>query len=354
MFKNKINYKLINTLLIMAIIYLLYLTSNKWGVFLGKFISVCIPFLGAFVFAYVLYPFVKKLEEKGVRKNIAVTLVSVVVLLFFVGLIWITLPVVYEQLILLSKSVIQFLSDISTKFDVNLGEFSATITDALNQVIKNLGTYVSNGTLDIVNKGVNIVTNTMIIFIVGIYFLNDMDKIRKKIKTILKRIGKKEYLYVRKLDEEIGNYFHGLALFMIVQFFEYSILFRIVNHPNWLLLGTLACVTTIIPYFGGYITNIIAIITASVISVPLCIATVIICIIFPNLDGYLISPKIYGKTNNVNPVMVIFAVGLGGSLFGFLGIIIALPVYIILKASYDYYEEDIKQKLSDVKEAIED
>jgi len=354
MFKNKLNYKLINVLLVMAIIYLLYLTSSKWGVFLGKILSTCFPFLMAFVFAYVLHPFVKKLEEKGVRKGIAVTLVAVIVLILFVGLIWITLPLVYDQLILLSKSVIQFLADISSKFDVNLGEFSATVVDALNQIIKNLGTYVSNGTIDIVNKSVNIVTNIIIIFVVGIYFLNDMDKIRDRIKVFLKRVGRKEYLYVQKLDHEIGNYFHGLALFMLVQFFEYSILFRLVNHPNWLLLGVLACVTTVIPYFGGYITNIIAVITASVVSVPLCIATLIICLIFPNVDGYIISPRIYGKTNNINPVMVIFAVGLGGSLLGFLGIVIALPLYILLKASYDYYEEDIKQKISDVKEAIED
>lgn len=353
MFKNKLNYKLINILLLMAIFYIIYLTSSKWGSLLGKIVAVCFPFLLAFVFAYVLDPFVKKIESKGVRKKLAVTLVAVIVALLFIGLIWITLPLVYEQLVLLSKSLIQFLGDISNKFDVNLGEFSTTIIDSLNQIIKNLGTYVSSGTLDFVNKGVNIVTNTIIVFVVGIYFLNDFDKIRNNIKIFLKRIGKKEYLYVQKLDHEIGNYFHGLAIFMLIQFFEYSILFRIIGHPNWLLLGVLACVTTIIPYFGGYITNIIAIITASVISIPLTIATLIICLVFPNVDGYLISPKIYGKTNNINPVMVIFAVGLGGSLFGFTGIVIALPLYILLKASYDYYEEDIRKKISDVKEAID-
>lgn len=353
MFKNKLNYKLINILLLMAILYIIYLTSSKWGTFLGKVISVCMPFLVAFVFAYVLHPFVKKLEEKGVRKKLAVTLVAVIVLLLFIGLIWITLPLVYEQLILLSKTIIEFMADISNKFDVNLGEFSTTIVDSLNQIIKNLGTYVSNGTIDFVNKGVNIITNIIIVFVVGIYFLNDFERIREKIKMFLRRIGKREYLYVQKLDHEIGNYFHGLAIFMLIQFFEYSILFKIVGHPNWLLLGVLACVTTIIPYFGGYITNIIAIITASVVSIPLTIATLVICLIFPNIDGYLISPRIYGKTNNINPVMVIFAVGLGGSLFGFIGIVIALPLYILIKASFDYYEEDIRKKISDVKDAID-
>lgn len=351
MFKNKLNYKLINTLLLIVIFYLLYLIVGKWGTILGKIISVSIPFLIAFSFAYVLDPFVKKLEEKGVRKKLAVALVSLVVVIVFVGLIWVSLPIVYEQLISLSKTLIQVLSDVSNKFDINLGEFSITITETLNSIIKNIGTYLSTGTIDIVNKGFNLLTNVMIIFIVGIYFLNDMDNIREKIKTFLRGRGKREYLYVKKLDHEIGNYFHGLAIFMVVQLIEYSLLFKIVGHPEWVLLGVLACITTIIPYFGGWITNIIAVITASVVSTRVFIATLIICLIFPNLDGYLISPRIYGKTNNINPVTVIFVVGLCGSLFGFMGIVLALPLYILLKASYEYYEDDIKRKIEEKKES---
>lgn len=354
MYKNKLNYKLINALLFIAIIYILYLIAGKWGSFIGKIISVLIPFLVAFAFAYVLHPFVKKLEENGVRKNLAVALVMFVVVIFFVGLIWITLPIVYEQLISLSKTLIQVLSDISNRFDINLGDFSLTITETLNSIIKNIGTYLSTGTIDIVNMGVNLLTNVMIVFIVGTYFLNDMDKIRDKIKMFLREKGKREYLYVKKLDHEIGNYFHGLAIFMVVQLIEYSLLFKIVGHPEWVLLGVLACITTIIPYFGGWITNIVAVITASVVSTKVFVATLIICVIFPNLDGYLISPKIYGKTNNINPIMVIFSVGLGGSLFGFTGIVLALPLYILLKASYEYYEDDIKRKIEDAKENFGD
>ena len=149
------------------------------------------------------------------------------------------------------------------------------------------------------------------------------------------------------MDHEIGNYFHGLAIFMVIQFIEYSFLFWIIGHPNWLLLGTLACVTTIIPYFGGLITNIIAVIIASVISTPLFILTLIITLIFPNIDGYVISPRIYGKTNNINPIWTIFAVFAGGALYVFLGIIVALPLYIILKCTYNFFKKDIYGKIDD-------
>lgn len=354
MFKNKLNYKLINILLLMAIILILYMTADKWGIFLSKIISVIFPFLIAFGFAYVLHPFVKWLESKGIRKKIAIFLIVFLIFLLIVGIVWMTLPLVYDQLVLLTKSIIIFLSDISNKFDVNLGDFSNTVIETLNDLVRNLGTYISDGTVDILNKGINILTNTIIIFIVGIYFLSDMDNIRIKVKKFLKGIGKKEYNYVAKLDNEIGNYFHGLTIFMLVQLIEYSVLFGIIGHPNWLLLGVLACITTVIPYFGGYITNIIAIITASVISTPLFIATIIICLIFPNIDGYVISPKIYGKTNNINPVVVIFSTALFGGLFGFIGIVIALPLYILIKTTYEYYEKDIKRKIINVKETIDE
>ena len=86
----------------------------------------------------------------------------------------------------------------------------------------------------------------------------------------------KGYDYVKALDDEMGNYLQGLAIFMLVQLFEYALLFKIVGHPSWLLLGILACVTTVIPYFGGIFTNLIAVVTASVISTKLFIITLII------------------------------------------------------------------------------
>ena len=138
---------------------------------------------------------------------------------------------------------------------------------------------------------------------------------------------------------------------MLIQLFEYSFLFFIIGHPNWLILGLLACITTIIPYFGGLITNILAIIMASVVSVPLVIATIVICMIFPQLDGYLISPKVYGKTNNVKPVVVIISITAGGILFGITGIIASFPVAIILIATYKFYKEEIFEKLGDMKDS---
>ena len=78
----------------------------------------------------------------------------------------------------------------------------------------------------------------------------------------------------------------------------------------------------------------------------------IVAFIFPNIDGYVISPRIYGKTNNVPTLLTIFAAYAGGKLFGFIGIVIALPLTIVLLSTYRFYEDDISQKIEDVKNKI--
>lgn len=348
-FKDKISYKLVNTLLIMAIIYIIVNTSNYWSGIITKVFNIILPFFLAFVLAYILHPFVKKLENKGVRRSLALTAVIFIFFAIIVGLLWITLPAIYDQLISFSKTISKALTNISGNLDLNLGEYQIAINDALNNLIKNLGSYISDGTIDILGKSVNFVTNTVIVLMVGVYFLIDMDKIRNFIKKGLKK-HKREYNYVKALDEQMGNYLQGLAIFMLVQLIEYSLLFKIIGHPSWLLLGVLACVTTIIPYFGGLITNIIAVITASVISTKLFIATLIITFIFPNIDGYIISPHIYGKTNNINPILVIFTAGVCSSLFGVFGIAMGLPLYLIIRTTWHFFNQDIKDYIEDRKE----
>ena len=82
------------------------------------------------------------------------------------------------------------------------------------------------------------------------------------------------------------------------------------------------------------------------------ILTIIICLIFPQLDGYLISPKVYGKTNNVNPLITIMVVSVGGTLKGMVGIIVALPCYLLIRTTYNFFKKDLKKGMEKVKETI--
>lgn len=352
MFSNKLNYKIINFTALMLLLYIGVSNIGMWWNILTIIISVLAPFIIAFAFAYAFAPITNFLTKKGLKKSLAILLITIAVVLIITALFVVTLPLIYDQLILLSKTVLTVTKDLGKNFNLNLGNFQIKVTDYLDSAINNIGNVLSTGTISIVNKSIGFLGKFIVGFIAWIYFLADMENIREKIKELALTISKKTYGYIKCLDHEIGNYIKGLAIFMVIQLIEYSLLFWLVGHPNWLLLGILACLTTIIPYFGGLITNIIGIITAAVVSTPVFIGTIIICLVFPQLDGYVISPKIYGKTNNVNPLITIMAVSVGGSLAGVVGIVIALPLYLLIRSTYHYFRKDLEKGVKKIKHTI--
>lgn len=352
LFPNKLNYKIINLTFLLGLLYIAVTNIGVWwGVFL-KMVSVMAPFIIGFVFAYAFTPFINLLRRKGISKNLAVTITVLGSVLLVGGIIAIVLPLFYDQLSLLIKMVKEVIDNVGTKFNLNLGSFEIKITDYLNDALKDIGGVISSTTIDVLSKSIGFAGKFIVGFVGFIYFLADMGKIRYWFKELLLSIDKKAYEYFKCLDVEISNYLKGLGIFMLIQLFEYGFLFFIIGHPNWLILGVLACLTTIIPYFGGLITNILAIIMASVVSVPLVIATIVICLIFPQVDGYFISPKVYGKTNDINPLITIMVVSVGGTLVGMGGIVVALPCYLFVRTTYKFFEKDLEKGLDKVKEAI--
>ncbi len=349
MYKNRINYKLLNLLILMGLLYIIVTNIGTWYNILGSIFSICFPFILAFAIAYALNPIVRKLVSKGLSRSLSVAIVVILVTAIIIALLVATLPLLYNQLITFANSFGQVIEDIGDKFNINLSSIEDVGGGYLDSLIASIGNVVKDGTIDIVGKTASILGKIIITFVVSIYFLAYMDKIRNVVGEFLKKTKYKLYRYVRAVDYELSNYLKGLVLFMIIQFFEYSLVFFIVGHPNWFLFGILASLTTVIPYFGGLITNLLALLTASVISPNLFIATVIICLIFPQLDGYVISPRVYGKTNNINPLVTIMMVSIGGTVFGVLGIVIALPIYIVISSSYRFFKNDIKKGVKKVK-----
>lgn len=348
--ENKINYKLVNILLVIVIVWLLYSIRGLWlGVF-AKLVAVFAPFVIAFAVSYALYPYCKKLEGYGLPKWLAMGLIYFILFGFLIVMGMTVVPLFYDQVVLFLSNISAVITDISSKFEIDLGVLQKSISTISTDILKNIGTYISDGAINILNASISVITNLIIVVAASIYFLWDMDKIREGLKSQLRKGKKRLYKYFKRIDVEISNYFNGLVKTMLIQFIEYTIVFALIGHPNYLILSILAAVTTIIPYFGGLLVNILAVIIASVVSTKLLILTILVCIICPNIDGYIIGPKVYGKTNQLPALVNIFAVFAGGILGGFWGIVVSLPVAIILIATYKFFKEDINQKIVTIKE----
>jgi len=343
MLSKKVNYKLVNLVLIALLILILISTSNFWIWWGTKLLGIFLPFILAFCFAYIFHPFLKYMEENGIPKFLGISIIIIFVIAFLGLVIYLLVPLVYEQTLNLMSSSIKFIQDISTKYDIDLNYIQNSFSN-INKIVLDIGKAVSDSAFNIIKVSISVLSNSLIAFIVGIYLLSDMDSIREKIKSMFK--NKKTYNYLKSLDTEMKNYCSGLMKYILVQLIEYTLIFYLIGHPYFLILGILASFTTIIPYFGGIITNIIALITALLVSPKLFVLTLIVSFVLPNIDGYFWSPKIYGKTNNIHPVITIFSVFAGGALFGILGIVIALPVAILLSKIYKYYFKNLKVKVN--------
>lgn len=350
MLKNKLDYKLINLALIMLIIFLLYRTGFLWMGITNKVLAIFGPFFIAFAVAYAIYPFLQYLQSKKIPKSLSIFIILVLIIGIFAITVVLVAPVLFNQLSSLFSGIISFIKELAVNFDINVGSLQSSLSTTFNEIMSDLGKYVSNGAINFIGVSLNVITTIFITFSAAIYFLIDMDKIRANVSKYLKRKSRRAYNYVKILDTEMKNYLTGFLKIIFITLVEYTLGFYIIGHPNAILLGFLAAIATCVPYFGGMFTNFIAMITAFVVSPALFIRTVIAFMVLSNIDGYVINPFVYGKTNQIHPIIVILSVFAGGILFGVIGIIISLPISIILIATYKYYKKDFMEKLEDYKE----
>ncbi len=325
---EKINYKLINFAIIIIIFFFIIQTSEVWLNVLNIIKKITLPIIIAFVISYSLYPLVNLLKKKIKNNIISVILIIIIIFCIISILLYFSIPLIINQLISLSKSIIPFIEQLFLKTTfINISYIEELLVKNINNFIFNL----SNKPVELVIDSITLFTNFVLITILSIYFLFNMEKIKQKIKNLFNK-NTKLLKCLREIDLSLNNYLRGLFIIIFIEMLEYTIIYLIVGHPNYLLLGILAGITTIIPYFGNLFTNILALITAISVSNELFIIVGIIVLIVPLIDCYIIDPKIYHKTTNLNPIKVIIAIIISSTIFGVIGIIIAVPIYLIIEA----------------------
>jgi predicted PurR-regulated permease PerM len=316
---------------------------------LGKIGSLILPFFLAFIVAYALYPFLKFLTDKKIPKALAVAIILLIILGVISILGVLIAPLLVDQVISLLNTLIAFVKEFSLTGDFNIASLQDTLTSTFNDIIVNVGKYATDGVTKAINVSMGYLATFLIAFSAAIYLLVDMGKIRAKVKEFLLKKSTRAFEFVKLIDDEMKSYLVGILKVMLITVVEYSLAYIIIGHPDAILLGVLAMVGVLIPYFGGIMTNIVAAITAFVISPVLFLKTVITFVILSAVDGYVINPLVYGKSNNVHPLIVIMSVFVGGKLAGVFGIMISFPVAVIIISTIKFFKEDINGKIENIK-----
>ncbi len=317
--KDSTNYMLINCTIFIFMFYLLL----KIGI-LNKVLDFILIIFLSFTLSYIIYPIYKKLNKK-INKLLSVfiiygTLISIIILF-----IYMIIPNTNFILKLndLFTNILVFINKLNQKYNLNIN---------LEEYLNNIINYFINNSVFLIKNIFNFFSKIVFIVILSICILINMELL----KDLINKLKNKVLIY--NINDALKNYLVANIKILAIQFVEYTFVFLLIGHPNYILLGILNSVNTFIPFVGSIITNVVAITTASVISKNLLIKTAIVSIVLPNIDAYLVSPKIYNSANKISKTLTIAAILIGGYLFDFYGIIFAIPITIIVIEVLKYYK----------------
>lgn len=331
-----------------------------------KFFDIITPFfIGVFI-AYLLYVPCRKIEETYLKSKtkfitkrsriLSIVTVYVIVLLLIIILINFILPVVFESVTDLINNIQGYYEIAINKYN-ELPEDSILKSDMVNETIQSIQNldikqyFKLDKILEYIINAVNAVSSVFNIFvsvIVSVYILAE----RKQILAFLKKIVAvtfKERTY-KNIDKYFNNTNEIFFKFIASQFLDavivgimVTIAMSIIGIKYAPLLGFFIGLFNMIPYVGAIIAVAIsAIITLITGGIGQTIWMLIIVIILQQIDANIINPKIVGKSLKISPLLVIFAITVGGAYFGMLGMFLAVPVMAVLKI---FVEDYINYKL---------
>ena len=340
-------------------------SSNKWFIFAGIVVSgvlvyllapVITPFLMGALLAYLGDPLVDRLEAKKLSRTSSVVIVFVIILLVVVAIPLVLLPLIEQQISALvtnfpkyidwiQQNVIPVISQ-ALNVDPDLLN-TATLKQSIASHWRDVGGIAGNVMSGITKSGFVLLAwlaNLVLVPVVTFYLLRDWDVLVERIHQLIPR---KQEPTVAKLakqsDEVLGQFLRGQLMVMVALGTVYSVGLWIVGLDLALLVGMIAGLVSFVPYLG-FIVGIILAGIAAIMQFGDMIYLLYVAIVFgvgQALEGMLLTPLLVGDKIGLHPVAVIFAVMAGGQLFGFVGILLALPVaavvVVILRHMHEVY-----------------
>lgn len=356
--------KWIAALIFACVVILIYKTFDNITQILSGFrtvISAMWPFVIAFVIAYILnMPAVKigKLIQKSKRPflkkhsyGIGVGISFATAIVIIVILIAAILPAIYENIIEIYNNIPQyiravenFVNDLRILRAMKItdgGELDiySTLYGMVQKIdITQFGKYAA-GVANITSG----IVRGFIALIASVYMLLDKDRIKESFKGLLRIIWHGDTAdgimhHVKSVNTIFVSYIYSRAICCIVVGVVSGIVLTVLGVKYSLLLAILICLLDMIPYFGSIISCVIAV-TVSLITGGFWQAVWVSAalLVIQQLDGNVLAPKVMSESLEIRPLWIVFAVSVGGSLFGFWGMLISVPVVAAIKAIVSEY-----------------
>ena len=336
----------------------------------SRLFSILSPFIIGLIITFFLVAPVKFLERQFLRlpffrerrafTNFLSVLISYVVVLGLLVLILVYIvPQIFSglsTLFTLLTDAIEYLYDNLNTFISHWNESSWSTLISGEDLYQLLGNYLSSLTLDLQNIASTVLPmlyktiasvasgsiNTIIGIIISIYLVSDRRNMAYGGKRILYALLRKDRANrILTLLHEILNifrrFFVGQALDSLLIGIICFIFMKIFSLPYAELISVIVGVTNIIPYFGPFLGAIPSILIILMVSPMEALIFAIFILVLQQIDGNIICPAVLGGSLGLKPIWIIFAVTVGGGLFGVLGMIIGVPTFTVIYTLWHRY-----------------
>lgn len=330
-----------------------------WVVYLLK--PVVLPFIGAFLIAYLFSPLVDKLHNIGLPRWLSISCVFIGIGVVIFLAMWFLVPLVWEQLMYAKKNIpgnihwlnYTFLPWLSNTFnlvpmEIDTEQMSAAIMEYIQtnysaDSIQAMILKVAQSGLNFIQIGGTIV----LIPIIAFYFLLDWERMLDSMRRLIPRKYEKSTLtIVGECHEVLGAFVKGQFLVMFLLGVVYAMGLQLIGLEVGIIIGMVAGLASIIPYLGfavGIISAVIACLFQFGLDWVHLALVLVVFMVGQAIEGYILQPFLLGDKIGLSPVAVVFAVLAGAQLAGLLGMLIALPVAAVIVVLLRHVRENYEK-----------
>ncbi len=304
---------------------------------------VLTPFVAAALLAYIGDPLADRLQRIRFPRTIAVVTVFLLTFLFLALLVLLVVPMIRTQVSALMQALpgivaqaeqvwLPWASDflgITPDADVGLAAFLSRYSDMA-------GTWGAKAFLSVTKSGGAVFAAVLSLFLIPIltfYLLRDWDFILKRIGALVPSSNRETvFKLARDTDEVLGAFLRGQIMVMLALSIIYSVGLTVIGLKYAIAIGVVAGLVSFVPYLGFVFGIGLASLTVAMEPNPLLMfaGVVVTFTVAQLIEGSFLTPKLVGDRIGLHPVIVIFSIAAGGQLFGFFGILLALPAAAVL------------------------
>lgn len=338
------------------LVFLISIILAGW--LLANLEPVLMPFIVGALFAYLGDPVADRLENLGLSRTSAVCICFLVIIAVIAIFLLLVVPTIVHQV----KVLYGFLPDILNWLQKNVVPWlhanlgieaeDFNVQNIRQEVVQNWGGVqkvmkdVLAGIGNSTGSFVAFLANLAIVPVVGFYLLRDWDVIMEKILKLLPgRYQQTTHDLAAECDDVVGAFFKGQLWVMTALAVIYGFGLWLVGLKLAFLIGLFAGLASIVPYLGAAL-GIIAALVAGVFQFGMGWELLLIGVVFgvgQAIESMILTPILVGDKIGLHPVAVIFAIMAGGQLFGFIGVLVALPVAaviaVLLRHAHDFYKD---------------